>query len=165
MDRYYYLIAQLPTLYFDKETYMTVGNFFAEAEKWLSQQDFQLLTSISMEDVTIDKKNVGVLNEYKKFEFQVRNDIAQWRKAQKMGQEYKPLSFPLSTIKDGNPLEIEKKLLKLRWEYIDEIERAHHFDMAYVILYLLKLQILTKLFTYDKELGLQSFQNLCEVEV
>ncbi len=164
MDKYYYFIAQLPTLQFDKESYMTVETFMGEAEKWLSRADYVMLASIKLNDVEFLKAAPAVLRDYREFEYRVRNDTALWRKARKAGQEYKPEFFPLALIKDGTPLEIEKKMLRLRWNFIDELERTHHFDLGFLLLYMLKLLLLQQLFTYDEETGKQNFLILCEVE-
>jgi len=164
MDKYYYFVSQLPMLSFDKETYITIDGFLQEAKKWLSQNDYITLSAVNIADVSLEKNNKKVLKEYKQFEFQLRTDILQWREALQSGQEHKPNLFPVSIVKDGNPLEVEKKLLLLRWDFIDEIEREHHFDLGYLIIYYLKLQILYKLVSFDKEQGLKTFQNICEVE-
>ena len=37
MDKYYFLIAELPTLFFGKEPAITVEYFLAEAEKWMNE--------------------------------------------------------------------------------------------------------------------------------
>ena len=43
MDKYYYLVSQLPLLVFDKETYLTTDSFLEEAEKWMSPSDYAVL--------------------------------------------------------------------------------------------------------------------------
>ena len=165
MDKYYYFVSQLPVLFFDKESYMTSEYFLQEAEKWLSTKDLEILSRVDMNDFSLDGKYSQVLLEYKEFEFSLRNDLALWRKAQRMGQEYKTLSFPVSVVKEGNPLDVEKKLLHLRWNFIEEKELEHHFDLELLILYFLKLQILERLFSFNKEKGLETYQKLCKVDV
>ena len=60
-------------------------------------------------------------------------------------------------------MEIEIKLLELRWKILDEMEREHHFDLGFLILYYLKLQITRRYFQFNKEEGLKKFQMLYEV--
>ena len=38
MDKYIYLVAQLPALVFDKPSYMTSARFLEEADKWMGRQ-------------------------------------------------------------------------------------------------------------------------------
>ena len=106
-----------------------------------------------------------LLKEYVKQELYFRRDIAAWRKAQKDGMDYKPDSFSVSLIKDGNPLEIERALLRRRWDKIVQLEPDFHFDLEFLILYFFKLQILYKLSLFDKEKGLLIFQKISKVEI
>jgi len=163
MDKYYYLIAELPTLFFGKEAAMTIEKFLAEAQNWMDARDYHILSQVDMNDFDAKKRVNPVYDEFKLFENQIRSDIALWREAQKKNQEYKPSNFPVSMIKEGNPLEIEIRFMELRWQFIDEMEREHHFDLGFLILYYLKLQILRRYLIFNKEQGLKKFQKLCEV--
>lgn len=165
MDKHYYIVTQLPMLFFGKETNITIDYFLAESEKWMSSKEFNILSNADINDTSTRTNDHKVLALYKNFESQVRNDIVNWRKAKHLDQDYKPSSFPISLIKDGNPLEVERNLMELRWAFIDEMERERHFDLGVLILYYLKLQILKRYFTFDKEKGLNKFQNLYEVNV
>ena len=163
MDKYYYLIAELPTLFFGKEPGISVEKFLEEAQNWMDGKDYQVLSQVDMNDFDVKKKTNRVYDGYKFFENKIRSDTAQWREAQKRDQEYKPSNFPVSLIKEGNPLEIELRFMEMRWQFIDEMEREHHFDLGFLILYYLKLQILRRYFIFNKEQGLEKFQKLCEV--
>ena len=160
MDRYYYLISQLPTLYFDKPTFMTIESFLRESRKWLSRRDYIILSRIKFIDTELDKKGPRLWKEYRAFESRFRNEIARWRKAQREEQGYKPATFSVNMLKEGNPLEIERKLLFHRWELIEEKEKMHHFDLGFLILYYLKLQILQRLSLFDKKKGQDVFQGI-----
>jgi len=165
MDKYYYVVAQLPLLNFDKEPAITSVQFLEEAEKWLSSSDYTILSNARYDstDIGIDKPKL--LKNYIEQEFQFRSELAAWRKAQKDGIDYKPESFSVSLIRDGNPLEVERALLKRRWDTISIIEPDHHFDLEFLIIYFFKLQILEKLSLYNKEKGLEIFQKISKVEI
>ena len=66
-------------------------------------------------------------------------------------------------LKEGNPLDVEKKLLQLRWHFIDELEFGHYSDVDFFILYYLKLQILQRLWQFDKERGKEKFLTYTEM--
>ncbi|NLA73934.1 MAG: DUF2764 family protein [Deltaproteobacteria bacterium] len=160
MDKYYYFIAQLPTLFFRKEPEITIERFMNEAGKWLDPADFKTLASLTLESVSINRRDPGGLKQYKNFENALRSDIAAYREARQKDMEYKPSSFPLSAIREGNPLEIELRFMEFRWKFLDEMEPAHHFDFTYVVIYFLKLLLLQRYFSFEKEKGLQKFQML-----
>ena len=163
MDKYYYIISQLPTLFFAKSAEITVESFLDEAEKWMNEKDFSILSKLDMNDYLFKKREPKTLIAYKEFEHKLRHDLAQFREAKKKDTEYKPVSFSISLVKEGNPLEIEIKLMELRWKVLDEMQREHHFDLEYLILYFLQLQILQRYFKFNKEEGLKNFQKLYEV--
>jgi hypothetical protein len=164
MDRYYYFVAQLPVLAFNREAPVTESFFLEEAEKWLSPRDFSVLSHVSIGDIDKSSRRHRVADEYTAFEWALRRDLAAWRRAQKQNQDYKPSVFSAAVLKEGNPLEIETKLLQLRWDIIDDKIREHHFDLGYLILYFLQLQILNRLAKFDKEKGMEKFKQLYEVD-
>ncbi len=163
MDKYYFLVAELPTLFFGKEPEVTVDYFLSEAEKWMSAKDFRILSQVDINNYLVDPKNPRILRDFQQFETALRTDLAKFREAQKQNIDYKPASFSPNLVKEGNPLEIEIKLIELRWKLLDEMQREHHFDLEYLILYFLKLQLLRRLMTFDKEKGLEKFHKLYEV--
>ncbi|RKY82691.1 hypothetical protein DRQ07_00570 [candidate division KSB1 bacterium] len=163
MDKYYYFIAQLPAQKFNKETFMTTDLFLAEADKWLSVRDLNILKNVDVFSWLGNKKDPYVVKQYKIFEERLRTELARWREEQKRGREYKTSLFPSMLLKEGNPLEKEEKLLQLRWDYISELEENHNFDLDFLILYYLKLQIQDHLAMFDPEKGIERFQKLCKV--
>ncbi len=165
MDKYYYLIAELPTLFFGREPGISVEKFLEEAQNWMDARDYQALSQADMNNFSTAKNIDQVYDQFRAFESSIRTDIGLWREAQKRDQDYKPASFPVSLIKEGNPLEIEIRLMEMQWNFIDALERDHHFDLGFLISYYLKLQILRRYFAFNKEQGLKKFQKLCEASV
>ncbi len=165
MDKYYYLISQLPSLSFGKEASITIDRFLEESQKWLSDRDYQRLLEVNLDSYESSKGDLPVITSFKQYEYQLRHDIASWREAKRRDQDYKPVSFPVSVLKELNPLEAEIKLMEKRWELIDSMERDYNFGLPLVILYYMKLQVLRRYFTFNKEQGLQKFQKFYEVDV
>ncbi|MFO7891465.1 MAG: DUF2764 family protein [bacterium] len=157
MDRYYYLVAQLPTLVFEKKSGMTIEYFLEQAEKWVNKRDIRKLKKIDLDDTSFKKMGVKSYRQYQEFEYRFRKGLADYRKSVKKSEESKKVSFPEELVKEGDPLSIEKKLLRYRWDYIDELTKEHDFDLDALILYYLKLQIKNKLSVFNKEKGLEVF--------
>lgn len=162
MDKYYYLVSQLPVLFFDRDNPMRLDTFLEEAAKWLSPKDYSVLTSVHLSGET-PKKVPSVFAHFLETNREFKRELALWRQSKREGWEYKPQSFPLSLVKEGNPLEVEKKLLKQSWMILDEQEKDHHFDLGILILYYLKLQILEKLAIFEEEKGMEHFQKMSRV--
>ncbi len=159
MDKYYYLTAQLPMLFFDHSPEITIDSFLEEAGKWMSPSDFSLLEKTHLLDTTTREPTTQLVRNYQTFEKQFLEDLVQLRKARRNHQEYKP-SFPSALVKEGNPLEIERKLLHHRWNFIEELSIGHHFDLDVLSAYYLQLQILHILSLFNKEKGMKIFQTL-----
>ena len=160
MDKYYYLISQLPELKFGGEVSVSRNEFLKQALEWLSENDFALLEKVDVNDFSLNDDDCSVIKKYKDFERNLREEIAKHRNALKKKEEYE-LREPLKSIlTEGNPLDVEKKLLYLRWRFIEELQLFHYFDIGFLILYLLKIQILSRLAVFDKEKGRAVFDEL-----
>lgn len=163
MDKYYYLAAQLPVLRFDQDLPIEIDTFLSEAQKWLSPADYSLLSEVDINLTTVSPEDPLPLKSFKRFEHQLRTELSQWRKAYKQRLEYKPAVFPVALVKEGNPLEIEIRLLSLRWYFLSDLEFSHYSDLDFLILFHLKLQILHKRRYFDKKSGLEKFQTYTEI--
>lgn len=164
MDKYYYLISSLPLLKFTEAPSITKEDFIAEAKKWLKYTDFIILFKVNINNLFEDEKDVSLLKRWKEFERSLREELAFFRSARRNNIEYK-VRKDLSDIiqEDNNPLEIERGLLLLRWDFLEEEEIGHFFDLDFLIIYYLKLQLLQRLFSFDKEKGKERFETYSKV--
>lgn len=165
MDKYYYFAAQLPLLSFQQKDNVPTEEYFREeAKKWLSTQDLDILMSVDINDVSVGKK-FSTLNECNQFEYELRSELAKYRKSEHEDFEYKTNLFPMAYIKDGSPLEVELRLLKFRWDFYEEKQLGHYSDLVYLVLYFLKLQILWRIMSFKKEKGREKFLDTCKLEL
>lgn len=163
MDKYYYLIAQLPLLKFKEQSYLDKNSFLEEAKKWLVEKDFEKLQAANIDDLAQNGKT-PFSRKYKEFELNLRKELAAYRESKKNRQEYQPRRILEKKLLEGNPLEVESKLFYYRWQQIEEFSQEHVFDLEAVIAYFLKLQIEEKILSFDKEKGTEKFDSLTEVE-
>ncbi|MCF7873470.1 MAG: DUF2764 domain-containing protein [Candidatus Omnitrophica bacterium] len=163
MDKYYYLIAQLPLLKFREQNYLDKNSFLEEAKKWLTKEDFIKLQEADLDDLEKKGKN-RFLQEYKEFELSLRKELAAYRQSKKSKQEYGPRLILEKKLLEGNPLEVENKLFFYRWQELSERSKEYVFNLEAVIAYFLKLQILEKVLSFDKKEGTKKFDSLTEVE-
>ena len=154
------MVAQLPALVFDREPEMDVPAFLEEAQKWLRRHDLKVLMDVDAFELKLISKGPAVLKAYRAFEFGLRHALAEWRRSRKSGEELRMPGFPLSLVKEGHPLDVEKNLLKYRWDFIEAMESDHDFDLECLILYYLKLQILQRLGAFDQEKGIAAYDDI-----
>ena len=159
MDKYIYFAAEMPGLKWGSEQLMSEENFLEEAEKWMTPADYASLSETLVNRYEAQNKS-SMYNDFLLFENEVRTELAEYRRAAKEGYEYKFLHLPMQLIKDGNPLDIELKLMKYRWDWLEEREFGHYSDLDFFILYYLKLQLLQRVASFKKELGEEAFEKL-----
>ncbi|MFA6617518.1 MAG: DUF2764 family protein [Candidatus Neomarinimicrobiota bacterium] len=165
MDKYIYFAASMPTLRWGAEQqYMTEKDFLEEAEKLMSETDFQHIKNTLVNDYE-PKEIKGVYSDFLTFENRLRTELAEYRKATKEGFEYKFSLLPAQLLKDANPLEIELKLIKFRWDWLEEREFSHYSDLDFFVLYYLKLQLLKRMNSFKQEIGEKAFEELIKVNI
>jgi len=159
MDKYIYFAAEMPGLKWGSEQLISEENFLEEAEKWMTPADYASLSETFVNRYETQNKS-SMYNDFLLFENEVRTELAEYRRAAKEGYEYKFLHLPMQLIKDGNPLDIELKLMKYRWDWLEEREFGHYSDSDFFVLYYLKLQLLQRVASFKKELGEEAFEKL-----
>ena len=164
MDKYIYFATEMPSLKWGSEQLLSIKDFLEEAEKWMTEADLTSLRN-TIANAYESQDAAGLYNEFLHFENEIRTELADYRKAAKEGYEYKFVHLPAQMLKDGNPLEIELKLIKYRWDWLEEREFGHYSDLDFFILYYLKLQLLQRVLTFKKEIGEQAFEELVKMNI
>jgi len=163
MNNYYYLVASLPHLEFEKAPPIEKAVFWEECRKWLSPRDIKTLQSAEIFASEKDEGDVKVVSDWKTFDSKLRRLLSEERAGNKM-IDNSPISFALEDVlQDGTPLQKEIKYEKVRWDFLNEESKQHFFDINWLTVYFLKLQILDRLEMFNKDKGEKVFYNLCEV--
>jgi len=158
MDKYYYLAAQIPLLSPEMDDMPTYAWFLGEAAKWLTDKDYKKLVSANIDDYLSVNSHTTAGPRFVRFENHLRRELAKFRKARNEDYEYRMEGIPMNLVKEGNPLEIEKKLIRYRWAFLNELEFGHYSDMDFLIITALKLQLLERLSSFDREKGTEKFE-------
>jgi hypothetical protein len=157
MDKYIYFAAEMPMLRWGDEDFPTIQDFLEEGKKWMTPEDYSVL--IHARSDHYEKRDIpGVYRSYLKFEYDLRKELAAYRQAHKEGHEYKLSYIPVQLVKEGNPLEVEKNLMKYRWKWLEEQEFGHYSDRDFFVIYYLKLQLLHRLASFQTEAGADHFE-------
>ncbi|MFH1772596.1 MAG: DUF2764 family protein [Candidatus Omnitrophota bacterium] len=179
MDKFYYLAAQLPAVKFSKPSPISCEAFLKEASKRLDRKEYLQLASAKLGNIAAEPKGSKTAKEFFRFELNLRKELFAIRQARielgQTGRDYskekvnisKPQGLNLlgQELISGNPLEVEKNLLGFRWRFLGDLEPGHYFDLDFLTVYFLKLQILERLFSFDKEKGIKVFDKMCEVKL
>jgi len=163
-NKYYYLVASLPYLSYGAVEFPKREVFFAECEKWFTVDDLALLRTA---DARNPRRYPAAQNEFLyrwgSFDSALRAALAEARPKHAVSGEKRLSDRMKELFSKETPLAMERHFELIRWSFLDEEERAYHFDLNWLIIYYLKIQILERLTAFNKEKGADMFGKMCEV--
>lgn len=162
-NKYYYLTSSFPHIAFGKAAPVKREHFLSECQKWLDHRDLAALLNIDSKNIKKDTKDKGFTREWKEFDVGLRRALAESRAARKVSHEERILGVASEILDQANPLDMERHFEKIRWNFLDEKETDYHFDLNWLMVYYLKLQISERLASFEKEKGAAAFEEACEV--
>jgi hypothetical protein len=162
-NKYYYLVASLPYLRIGGESRISKKSFLYECGKWLTPGDMEYLLSADMRGEEAEREKHQMLEELIEIDYDLRKELARIRDAIKK-EETPRVPDMLKPVMDAeNPLSMELELAKLRWRFLEDRAAENFFDINWLVLYFIKVQMLERLDTFDKEKGETFFYGMCEV--
>ena len=172
MAEYIYFCSSLPFLRHGKEPPLSSGDFLSSASSNLSVADFRKLESLDFTQVSSRVDPDAFFSEYYRWEVALRNHLFGQRlkllehrsekmKIQSGGVGSAGLAVEVEQILQQDPLDAERSLDLLRWKKLAELSGARLFDMVFLACYRLKLQILEREVFWDKQQGIEQYQDIC----
>ena len=164
MASYYYLMASLPMLRTEGEPPMDYGAFLAMCRGNVSDSVYA-----ELEKLSVESDEGPVLKEWAAF-YGVLKDELVYRRCMKLGRTCKApvdrdaaaTTVVNAAVNSENPLTAEQMLLRLEFEKLDEMVGYHNFDERALYGYAMKLQLLERQRTFDRETGREEFSSLMD---
>ncbi|MCW5518253.1 DUF2764 family protein [Aureitalea sp. L0-47] len=131
-----------------------------EAEKFLRSGQFRLFKSIRLENIHLEifqKSDLDVIADFSNYVFQQKKGVEQLRVGRRNGTDTGSSSDQILAINPGNPLEEEVHLLKLQWNYLEDISSGQYDNFGALIIYKLKLLLLIRWWGFDQKQGFENF--------
>lgn len=165
MRQYYYVIATLPLLSFEDSPPFEMEDLYYSCRDNIREDDLELIQSVSLEPR--DDRGFEVLRQWYIWEGSLRNELVKLR-SQKLGEESDRYlregeivpgipETAREAFSQESPLEGENLLDRARWQKLEELEVGHYFDLAKLVVYTLKLQLLKRRSFFREELGGEMF--------
>lgn len=151
MSNLVYLMTSLPSLTFGQVPPISIDEFNRDAKSQLSARHFKIVESIGIQ--LMDAKKGGMRNVVALLN-DVQQDLSEIRNAKVQKRQPQLERLP-KTVLSGNPLLREEQIMQWQWEELDTIEAGKTFTLTEVLVYKLKLQIISRLHSFDKEKGAQ----------
>ncbi len=169
MSEYYYLVATLPMLRRDMKEYMSHSEFLSICKGKVSERDY-----IQLENATLSGTGTcsgAFMKDFTHFRSMVEKELASQRAARlqfqdaryenKGDRESRITERVRKAVSEDNPLEGERIILSLYWDYLEEhVGNGHYFDLTFLLSYSLRLQILSRLSLFDLDRGNAEFERL-----
>ena len=162
MASYYYLIASLPELRADGEMPITYDEFLACCQSNVSEKDYELL-----KDLTLSSKEGPLISEWAKFYGTLNRELA-YQRSMNLGRNYTAAydkdgaaaQVVAAALSAKNPLEAERILLEYEFENLDSLLGLHMFDGWELFGYAVKLKLLERQSSFEKDKGQAEFKSL-----
>ena len=162
MASYYYLIPSLPALSADGAMPLSYEEFLKLCQSNVSEGTYKLL-----EDLTISSTEGPLLEEWGAFYNSLKRELSAQRSA-KLGKPYTavfdkdPFSAAVvsSAVNAKDPLTAERILLDLEFSQLDLMIGLHSFDDYALFGYALKLKLLERVTSFEKEKGEKEFNDI-----
>ena len=156
MGSYYYAAASLPFLEFTSDVLPAAEDFLSLCYHCGGDAELKIIASASLEPNDVSAH--PLIRSFWRWEIGLRNELTRQRSlllnresvihsddTGSDGTAIAGLSEMLKALmQSSNPLEADEELDRLRWQYLDELECGHVFDIQQMIVYYLRLQILLR---------------------
>jgi hypothetical protein len=137
-----------------------VEMFEMEAEKYLSKSSFQNLQNLNLNQIHktefLNHKS-RVVSEFAKFTHALKNEIRVWLTTQNESDKKAAKNRVEEIFGEGSPLEKEIRIMKYQWDKLEELSIGHFADIEALFTYKLKLMILLRWWSFNKEKGFNKF--------
>lgn len=162
-------------LFFDGKPSMSAASFLEDARRFLVCEDFELMRGLLTEEDPAPESGNALRDALARFDRGFRNELV-WHRAHRLNKD--PLAFlrgeralePFWTeqihqaLKTENLLDAQDALDKIRWQFLEDLERGHFFDLETLLVYGLKLKILERRQQYRSPQGKEVFRELRNME-
>ena len=165
---YPFFCASLPTLLPGVPPELSVEDFDASAQEYLSAADFAALMSIDSKNPA--EYSVEIYRKLREFQDYLKWKIALLRSERlKRSDRFTPpdeffgeVDFAIPILAAAEPVEREKLLDALIFQKLDELEIFHEMDLTALCIYRLKLGILQKYAKWNEINGKNNFEAALE---
>lgn len=161
-NKYYYLVASLPYLGFGAAPPFNRDYFISQCRNWLSENELNYLLAAKAYGFEINEDEKGLIKEWREFDLNLRDEAGRLRRERKLGHEKRIPESLANIFEQSTPFDMERAFEKMRWDFLEEKESDFFFDMNWLIIYFLKLQINERLVAFRIDEGERIFNETCE---
>ncbi len=173
MSQYYYAVTSLPLLFLESEYYPSMDEFLGICRENLGVGDQRVIEeAFSMLDdgyQSSEGRSAILFKDWIDWNRSLRADLA-FLRAQSLGwdlEQHKSIDRAIGTeevareiYNQDSPLAAEEMLERYRWAMLDELEVGHYFDLRKLIVYMIRISILSRRALFTQESGVENFSRI-----
>ena len=151
---HYYLGASLPPLQWREKPPLAGEDFLSRCADQLLPNEYDILTETELLPHGQLAQKLPALRHYYAWDGCLRHELARLRAAELGRKRPEDLpgptpdralsAFVFEVFQLEEPLQAERKLDRERWTCLDHLEPGHYFDLEWLGIYRLKLQLLER---------------------
>ena len=156
---------------FDGAMPFSVKDFVIDCERLLSERDYKEVRILLGEDEGVAHNKMMV--QWQRFERALTNEIVWMRATQlqrnSVNEMHGARDFDADVMqvitqaaKTENLLEVEKIIMRLQWQRLDELTVNQVFSLDFILAYALKLKILERLNAFKTDEGPRQLEEIME---
>lgn len=142
------------------------GLLTVEVEKFLrpKQRDyFRLVQLNTIHWTKFHNSPFSVISEFSQFMYSLKSELRQFRMTRKLDSSSAAKAYELLPEPLENPLKAEKQLLQIQWQKLEDLSLDHFSDFSALLLYKLKLQLLERWWSFNREIGLKKLEDCTKI--
>ncbi len=175
MAKYYYLMAQLPSISFGMKPPFKYEEFKELASRYINKKDAEILSTLSLEPIRDGGKvSSYFLNKWYEFERAMRLALRELRAGKlkwdgidisyderaKVLSSYYAKSIASQAFAMDDPLQAELFLDRKRFEFINGIKSGDNFSSDSLFSYAIMLLLLIREESFSKDKGIEEYKKL-----
>lgn len=136
-----------------------------EAQKFLSPTAFSVFQRMNLKNIhqpEFREADIPLLAAYSAFSLEFKVAIREWRTPSNEGDHKAANEQLTALISTGNPLEKELRIMQHQWATLEALSAGHFADVTALFTYKIKLLILLRWWSFDREKGFQRFLKMTE---
>ena len=166
---FFYLLSTLPLLQLNGEGAVDYSAFLASCRRWVSSQEYACLEGLTLAPKADEECAVPVLEAWSHWRTAMDNVVAEWRFRRRGGEGAFPRReereiFPgdvkalQAVLERPGLLAKQQGWEELAWRRLDELAAGESFNFTALVVYALKLLVLSERRRYDVEAGSAAFE-------
>ncbi|MBN2060634.1 MAG: hypothetical protein JW882_09500 [Deltaproteobacteria bacterium] len=175
MGEYFYLVSSLPGLKPEGSIPISTKEFVETCARLMKKSDFELLQAAMLNTVEIEPHQNDLIGRWQAYEYGLRNELVRLRARKHSIDPESSLHQPFlnpqmaalarEIFDEESPLKAEQRYIKVLWAALDELQACQSFNLEYLMVYYLKLQLLERKTLFRLDAGKQKLESITRGEL